>query len=275
MTGEEKEKRLRERMKEYAKEDVIVAFSGGADSSLLLKLAVDAAKDSGKRVVAVMMHTMLHPVREAEEAERTAAEIGAEFRVLRVDELEGAEILDNPQDRCYRCKKYLFCQLMREGERLGISQIIEGTNEDDLHVYRPGIRAVRELGIMSPLADAGLTKEEVRKLAGELGLSVSEKPAAPCLATRFPYGTRLTYEAMRRVEQGESFLRERGFYNVRLRIYGTLARIEVDPAEFERLIEQREEITAFLKKLGYDYITLDLEGFRSGSMDIQLQSNEK
>lgn len=272
MISEEKGKKLREQMKEYAKGDVIVAFSGGADSSLLLRLAVDAAKDSGKRVVAVMMHTMLHPMREVEEAERTAAEMGAEFRVLHVDELEGAEILDNPQDRCYRCKKYLFCQLMREGERLGISRILEGTNEDDLHVYRPGIRAVRELGILSPLADAGLTKEEVRRFAGKLGISVSEKPAAPCLATRFPYGTRLTYEAMRKVEQGETFLRERGFYNVRLRIYGNLVRMEVDRGAFGAVMEQKEEIVAFLKELGYDYVTLDLEGFRSGSMDIRITS---
>ena len=223
---EEKREALLGRIAEYALEDMIIAFSGGVDSSLLLKLACDAVVKTGKKVYGILLHTMLHPKAELKEAESVAKEAGALFRVLRIDELEGAGIEENPVDRCYRCKRYLFRELQKEAELLGVSRILEGTNEDDLHVYRPGIRAVRELGIVSPLADAGLTKSDVRRLAGEYGISVSGKPSTPCLATRFPYGVRLTYEAMRKVEQGESYLRSLGLGNVRLRVHGNLARLE-------------------------------------------------
>lgn len=264
---EEKREALLGRIAEYAAEDMIIAFSGGVDSSLLLKLACDAVVKTGKKVYGILLHTMLHPKAELEEAESVAKETGALFRVLRIDELEGAGIEENPVDRCYRCKRYLFREIQKEAELLGVSRILEGTNEDDLHVYRPGIRAVRELGIVSPLADAGLTKADVRRLAGEYGISVSGKPSTPCLATRFPYGVRLTYEAMRKVEQGESYLRSLGLGNVRLRVHGNLARLEIDTDDIGKVIERREDIAGYLKNLGYNYVTLDLEGFRSGSMD--------
>ena len=270
MKYEEKVQKLNMQMRRFARQDIAVAFSGGADSSLLLKLAVDAAAVFGSNVYGIFMHTMLHPAGEAEEARMLAEKIGAKFCMVSVDELQGAGILDNPADRCYRCKKYLFEQLLRECSILGVSVVLEGTNGDDLHVYRPGLRAVRELGILSPLADAEFTKAEVRKLGAKLGISASEKPASPCLATRFPYGTRLSSEAMRKVEQGERFIREKGFYNVRLRVHGDLVRIEVDIEEFQEFMKEREAVTACLKALGYRYITLDLEGFRSGSMDISL-----
>ncbi len=264
----EKVRELKEQMQRLAREDMAVAFSGGADSSLLLKLAVDAAVPYGSNVYGIFMHTMLHPLGEAEEARALAEEFGARFRAVSVDELDGARILDNPADRCYRCKRYLFEQLLRECGILGVSVTLEGTNGDDLRLYRPGLRAVRELGIISPLADAGFTKEEVRRLGAELGISVSGKPASPCLATRFPYGEKLSYEAMRKVEQGERFIRDRGFYNVRIRVHGDIARVEVDTEEFPDFMKQREAVTGYLKGLGYRYITLDLEGFRSGSMDL-------
>lgn len=269
---EEKREALLGRIAEYALEDMIIAFSGGVDSSLLLKLACDAVVKTGKKVYGILFHTMLHPKAELEEAENVAKEAGALFRVLRIDELEGAGIEENPVDRCYRCKRYLFRELQKEAELLGVSRILEGTNEDDLHVYRPGIRAVRELGIVSPLADAGLTKSDVRRLAGEYGISVSGKPSTPCLATRFPYGVRLTYEAMRKVEQGESYLRSLGLGNVRLRVHGNLARLEVDTDEIGRVTERREDIAGYLKNLGYNYVTLDLEGFRTGSMDESVRA---
>lgn len=261
--------KLQRLMSGYACEDAAVAFSGGVDSSLLLKLACQAAKRSGKKVYGILLHTMLHPSGDVEEARQTAEEIGAEFLALELDELSGAGIEDNPLDRCYRCKKYLFERLIQKAETFGVSTILEGTNEDDLHVYRPGIRAVRELGIHSPLAEAGLTKAEVRELAREYGISAAEKPSTPCLATRFPYGTRLTYEEMRRVEKGEAYLRGLGLYNVRLRVHGEIARIETDASDFAALLEKREEAAVFIKELGYRYVTLDLEGFRSGSMDAE------
>ena len=271
MTYEEKKQKLQEQMLVYAQGDMLVAFSGGVDSSLILKLAVQATAKTGHQVYGIMMHTMLHPMGEVEDARVTAEQIGAEFRVLEIDELKGADILDNPVDRCYRCKKYLFRNLIEEGKKLGVSVMMEGTNEDDLHVYRPGLRAIRELGIHSPLAEAGMTKAEVRRLAGELSVSVSNKPSMPCLATRFPYGTRISYEAMRKVDEGEAFIRSLGFYNVRLRIHNDVARIEVDVNEMPHLLEHCEQIVAKLKNLGYDYITVDLEGFRSGSMDLHVK----
>ena len=258
---------LRKKMRCYAAADTIIAFSGGVDSSLLLKLASDAARETGKKVYGIYLHTMLHPVKEEEGAQKVAQEMGAIFRVLKVDELEGAGIEDNPLDRCYRCKRHLFCKIQEKAKELGVSTILEGTNEDDLHVYRPGIRAVRELGILSPLADAGFSKADVRRLAGEYGISVSDKPSAPCLATRFPYGTRISYEEMRKVEEGETFLKNIGLYNVRLRVHGGLARIEADQDSLQTILEQRDGVIGHLKSLGYRYVTLDLEGFRSGSMD--------
>ncbi|MEZ3486632.1 MAG: ATP-dependent sacrificial sulfur transferase LarE [Lachnospiraceae bacterium] len=265
---EKKKEIIRQKMKEYASEDLIVAFSGGVDSSLLLKLACDAAKEAGRKVYGIFLHTMLHPVKEAEAARRVAEETGAFFSVLEIDELEGAGIADNPVDRCYRCKRYLFQEILKEAEKLGVPRILEGTNEDDLHVYRPGIRAVRELGIISPLADAGFTKEEVRRMADECGISVSRRPSTPCLATRFPYGTHISYDEMRKVEEGEAYLRELNLYNVRLRVHGSIARIETDLKDLGIVLARREEVAESLKKLGYTYVTLDLEGFRSGSMDV-------
>lgn len=267
---EEKKEQLRRILEQDTRENVIVAFSGGVDSSLLLKLACEAAKSRETTVYAVTMQTKLHPVGEFRAAEALAREIGAEYIAIAVDELQDAGIMQNPVDRCYRCKKYLFWRIKEKAEELEITTIIEGTNEDDLHVYRPGIRALKELGITSPLAQAGMTKEEVRRLAAEYGMSVAAKPAAPCLATRFPYGTALTYEKLDSVGRGEEFLKALGFRNVRLRVHDMIARIEVDQSEFPVVLEQRERITEQFKALGYSYVTLDLEGFRSGSMDIGL-----
>ncbi len=269
----EKKKSLLQKMKAYAARDVMVAFSGGVDSALLLKLACDAAAESGKKVYAVTVQTRLHPPAEMEEAGRICAQIGADHILLTVDELREAGIMDNPVDRCYLCKRHLFQRMLAQAAELGVSTLLEGTNEDDLHVYRPGIRALKELGINSPLADAGLTKQEVRLLAGKYGLSVASRPATPCLATRFPYGTALTPEKIRQVEKGEAFLKGLGLRNVRLRVHGQIARIEVDTQDLLRMAELGEEIAAQLKGLGYRYVTLDLEGFRSGSMDADYQNS--
>ncbi len=267
---ERKRELLKKQISGYASKDVIVAFSGGVDSSLLLKIACDAAKERKTMVYGVFLHTMLHPQGELEEAARVARETGAVFRKLEIDELEGAGIADNPVDRCYRCKRYLFERILKEADRLGVCKVLEGTNGDDLHVYRPGIRAIGELGIVSPLADVKLTKKEVRRMSEEYGISVFKKPSTPCLATRFPYGTRISYEEMQKVGEGEAFLKTLGLYNVRLRVHDKIVRIEVDQEDMMTMIEQRGVITEYLKSLGYIYITLDLEGFRSGSMDIDI-----
>lgn len=267
----QKKDQLLDKMSQYAMQDVMVAFSGGVDSSLLLKLACEAAGATGKKVYGITMQTKLHPVGEIEEAGKIAEEIGAIHIVIYVDELEEAGIQNNPVDRCYLCKKRIFQRMRNKAEGMGIHTILEGTNEDDLHVYRPGIKALRELGIISPLAEAHLTKEEVRMLAEEYGLSVASKPAVPCLATRFPYGAALTYEKMQQVENGEAYLKSLSDGNIRLRVHGDIARIEVDGDNLPILVQRRAEVTEHLKQLGYRYITLDLEGFRSGSMDVDIQ----
>lgn len=269
----DKVEKLKKMMMSYAETDIAVAFSGGADSSLILKMACEAAERTEHTVYGIFLHTMLHPAGEAESARKIANEVGAVFKVLEIDELQEADIEYNPQDRCYRCKKYLFQSVLKEAGKLHAGIVMEGTNHDDLKVYRPGIHAVKELGITSPLAAAGLTKEEVRRLAAEYGMSVSNKPASPCLATRFPYGTKLSDTVMRRVEKGEKMLKEQGFYNIRLRVHGEIARIEVDDRDLCTLVERRKEIISALKELGYTYVTLDLEGFRSGSMDVNIEAS--
>lgn len=264
---EEKLRRLHRLMQEYAQSDVAVAFSGGADSSLLLKLAVVHAKERGSRVTAITADTELHPQNDRDQAREAAMEMGAEHRILTIRELEHGGISQNPVDRCYQCKRYLFEKIKEEARRVQASLVLEGTNADDLREYRPGLRAVEELGIKSPLKEAGLTKDEVRRLAKEQGISAADRPSAPCLATRFPYGEELTIEKLGRVEQGEEYLRTLGLYNVRLRVHGEIARIEADGDQIGKLADKRNEVVKRLKSLGYRYITLDLEGFRSGSMD--------
>lgn len=257
-------------MSKYTSRDVAVAFSGGADSALLLKMAVVHGTENGSSVVAITADTKLHPAGDEAVARKVAEETGAEHRVLKICELDLAQIAENPVDRCYHCKKFLFEAIRKEAEKVKAAEVLEGTNTDDLKQYRPGLRAVAELGIRSPLKEAGLTKEDVRKLAKEYGISVANRPSAPCLATRFPYGDGLTGEKLRKVEQGENYLKNLGLYNVRLRVHRDIARIEIDLCDMGTFLDRREEVVRNLKELGYRYVTLDLEGFRSGSMDEAL-----
>ncbi len=261
---------LQQLMQTYAKDNVMVAFSGGVDSSLLLKMAVMYAGGQEIKVYAVTADTELHALQDIQIAKQIAEELGAVHIVLKLRELEQAGIRNNPIDRCYRCKKYLFGRIKEKAEELEAFTVLEGTNADDMLAYRPGIKAVEELGIKSPLREAGFTKEEVRRLAKEYGISTADRPSAPCLATRFPYGEALEKEKLIRVEQGEQFLHSMGFYNVRLRAHGDIARLEVDEKDMEKLLENKKGIINYLKALGWQYITMDLEGFRSGSMDIHM-----
>ncbi|MGI5946111.1 MAG: ATP-dependent sacrificial sulfur transferase LarE [Lachnospiraceae bacterium] len=259
--------RLEEQMETYAQQDLAVAFSGGVDSSLLLKAACDAAKQTGTKVYAVTFHTRLHPACDLEIAKRVAKELGAVHQVIEVDELSQAEIHRNPKNRCYLCKRSLFERLKKFADERNIKVILEGTNEDDLHVYRPGIQALKELEITSPLASLGMTKAQVKELASNYGISVASRPSTPCMATRLPYGAELDYGLLDKIAQGEEWLRERIGGNIRLRVHDQIVRLELDKEKFGKIMEIQNEVTAYLKNLGFRYITLDLEGFRSGSMD--------
>lgn len=273
---EEKYGALKKQIESYLPEGVVVAFSGGVDSALLCRLACMAAGEKG-RVYAVTVQTRLHPSGDLEAARQAAEEFGALHKVLRIDELAESGIETNPVNRCYLCKKSIFRKIKELAEELGAGVILEGTNADDLHRYRPGIQALRELQIISPLAQNGLRKEEIRMLAAHLGIPVANRPSAPCLATRLPYGTKLNYELLERIDEGERYLRKLDFYNVRLRVHELteeadpekkwLARIEVDAEDIPRLLEHRKKVTDMVKQLGFHRVTVDLEGFRSGSMD--------
>lgn len=266
----EKRKQLLHIMQEYARQDVMVAFSGGADSSLLLQIACEQAKKYGTQVYAITIQTALHPVTEATEAKQAAEAMGAIHHIIKANELAEAGIENNPTDRCYRCKHYMFSKVKALAAELQVPTIMEGTNSDDLQQYRPGLLAIKELGLKSPLAEANFTKAQVRKMAAEYKLAAAEKPSAPCLATRFPYGTKLTYGEMQRVDAIENTLHTMGFYNVRARIHGDLVRLEVDAEAIPQLAARRQEIIRLVKAQGYAYVCADLEGFRSGSQDIHI-----
>ena len=259
---------LHYRMRELASEDICLAFSGGVDSSLLLKVAADAAAETGKKVYAVTFDSRLHPSCDLRIARQVAGELGGIHQVMEVDELEQEEIRMNPVNRCYLCKRHLFMTLKKLAGEKGVRRILDGTNEDDMHVYRPGIRALKELGIISPLAELHITKEAVKGMASEYGISVASRPSTPCMATRLPYNTRIDYDVLDRIAQGEAYLRDVLPGNVRLRLHGGIARLEVDNEAFARLLDRRADVVRQLKGLGFTYVALDLEGFRSGSMDV-------
>lgn len=260
--------KLETAMEAYAAADICLAFSGGVDSSLLLRTAVDAVRKTGRRVYAVTFDSRLHPRCDLAVAARVAQELGAVHHIIAVDELAQEEIRSNPVDRCYLCKRALFRALQEFAVRMGADCVMDGTNEDDMHVYRPGIRALRELGVVSPLALLHIRKAEVKRLAAAYGISVAARPSAPCMATRLPYGTQIDYDILARLADGEEFLRGIIGGNVRLRLHDSVVRIEADAEALPVLLRERAGVIAALKNRGFTYITMDLEGFRSGSMDI-------
>ena len=263
--------RLLEYMQKICSKDVCVAFSGGVDSSVILKAACEAAAAYGSKVYAVTFETRLHPKADLPEAQRVAKEAGALHHVIYVNELDNPAILNKPVDRCYLCKKYLFEHLLTFAAEKGIDTVLEGNNADDLLVYRPGTRAVRELGVLSPLAELGITKAQVREIASEMGLSCASRPSSPCLATRLPYGTEISFDLLEKVDAGEQWMQQQGFAVVRLRVHGDILRIEIEKAQFGDFMKKSDVIVQKMKELGFDYVTLDMEGFRSGSMDIHIK----
>jgi uncharacterized protein len=239
-----------------------VAFSGGADSSLLVALAHDAY---GDQALALTVAAPQMAGWEVEEARRFARSLGVTHRVVELPLLP--TIRHNPTERCYLCKRALFRELLSVAALAGISRLLDGTNRDDLGEHRPGLRALRELGVLSPLADCGLTKADVRELSRRLGLPTWDKPAYACLLTRLPHGTQVTDALLRRIEAAERHLIDLGYRGVRVRTHGDLARIEIEPDQHLRLLTEASVVAARLQGLGYRQVTLDLLGYRSGSMN--------
>jgi len=250
---------------------VLVAFSGGVDSSLLLVAAHEA---QGDRVLAVTGRSPSIPPAEIEAARRLAAQIGARHRIVDTDEFSCDAYLRNPPDRCYHCKKALFTALTGVARQEGLATVVEGSNHDDRDDYRPGAKAREELSVRAPLAEAGLTKDEIRRILREKGFDTWNKPALACLASRIPYGEEITEERLRRVDRAEEAMRSLGFPQVRVRDHGDVARIEVPSAEIEKLMDPRVRSAAVtsVREAGYRFVALDLEGYRTGAMNEILES---
>ncbi|BAF58433.1 ATP-utilizing enzymes [Pelotomaculum thermopropionicum SI] len=263
---EQKYEHLKEIIKSYG--SVLVAFSGGVDSTFVLKAAVDALKE---KAVAVTITGELYPPGETEEAARLARFLGAEHIIIENRDLDNPTFASNPPDRCYHCKKNEYGEILKVARERGFNAVIDGLNADDLSDYRPGIRAGQELGVHSPLKDVGLTKEEIRALSRNFGLPTADKPSNPCLASRFPYGTQITSEGLRQVGAAEVILRKMGIPQVRVRHHGNLARIEVPEEYLQFVAERAAEVDRSLKGLGYTYVALDLLGYRAGSMNEALR----
>ncbi len=241
-----------------------VAFSGGVDSGLL---SAAAHWSLGGRMLALTIHSPVDPLGEIEAAQALAQQVGFAHLILEHDDLQNPLFVANPPDRCYHCKLSRLGVVQSIARARGYAHVLEGSNADDGRDYRPGRRAVDELGARSPLAETGWAKADIRAVSHALGLAVWDRPSAPCLATRFPYGTPITREGLRQVAAAESFLLRCGFSHVRVRHHGTLARLELAGDDTERAAAQRREITAYLKQLGFHYVALDLEGYRTGSMN--------
>ena len=255
---------------------IALAFSGGVDSTLLLAILSGMQKKNPFPLLVLNAVSTLQSTQDKEAVQKAAVEYGQQVVSLSCNVLALPEVFHNDVLRCYHCKKLLFKTMVDYAASQGISTLLEGSHADDLKVYRPGRKALTELGVISPFAQLGITKKEIRSMAALLKVAVAERPAAPCLATRFDYGTLLTAEKLQQTAAGENFLRKFLPENadLRLRVHGTLARIEVNKCFFSCLSAHSEEITATLKQIGFDRITLDLEGFASGSFDSKMKGGK-
>lgn len=251
-----------------------VAFSGGVDSSFLLKVAAEVL---GNDVIAVTAHSSTYPERELKEAIEFAKNYSVRQRIIVSEELEVEGFEDNPVNRCYLCKNELYEKIEAIATQEGAEYILEGSNYDDLGDFRPGMKAVKEHGILSPLRDALLTKDEIRFLSKEMGLKTWNKQAFACLSSRFPYGEKITKERLGMIDRAEQFLLDLGFTQVRVRFHKDIARIEVSQEQFEMMLDRktRERIYEEFKRIGFMYTALDLKGYRTGSMNEGLDENTK
>ena len=250
--------------------EAVVAYSGGADSTFLLKCC---SSQPGSKVLAVTAVSPTYTRRELKAAKEIAADLGVVHKVIRTSEFDDPNFKANPRNRCYYCKLELFSRLKKIAGKNRIEFVLDGSNADDTRDYRPGSKAKLELGVVSPLAEAGLTKSEIRRLSRQQGLKTWDTPQAACLASRFPYGQTIRKDDLSRVEKAENYLHSLGFKTVRLRHYrlpdnNILARIEVDRVDLKAFLKDRTAVTVYLRGCGYDYITLDLEGYKPGSMNV-------
>jgi len=248
---------------------VLIAYSGGVDSTFLLKIA---REELGDKVTAVTVKSEIHHLSEVTDAKKMTQKFKVKHLFIDIDILSNKEFINNPPERCYICKKEIFSRISEMAKELNLNFVADGSNHDDLSDYRPGMKAVRELKIRSPLQEALLTKDDIRLFSKEMDLPTWNKPSNSCLATRIPYGDEITLEKLKRIEKAEGFIHNLGFEQVRVRCHNKLAKIEVEEKDLLFLMEEdlRKKIISKLKHLGFIYVTLDLQGYRSGSMNEEL-----
>lgn len=265
MNCSDKLERLKEKIAD--KKKMVVAFSGGVDSGLLIKVAYDTL---GKDAFCVILDTETLPRIELKRAKEFVEELGCRYEIIKHSELWNEDFIKNPSDRCYYCKKESAKVLKKSASDMGIKYIADGVNLSDFDEHRPGIKACDEAGIWHPFVEVGITKSDIREISKGLELSSWDRPSSACLSSRIPYGNEITKDKLLMIERAEEILKNKGFVQVRVRMHGEIARVEVLEGELGRVLDLRDTIVRELKAIGFKYVTLDLEGYRSGSMDEAL-----